>query len=35
VDSLRFERKKAADAQLDAQIRLTLHFRPSADAGQR
>jgi hypothetical protein len=35
IDSLRFERKKAGEAQLDAQIRLTLHFRPSADAGQR
>ena len=34
VDALRFERKKAADAQLDAQIRMTLHFRPVGDAGR-
>ena len=34
VDGLRFERTKAAEAQLDAQIRLTLHFRPHGD-GER
>lgn len=28
IDGLRFERKKIADTQLDAQIRLTLYFRP-------
>ncbi len=31
IDALRFERKKPADAQLDAQLRLTLHFRPASD----
>jgi len=34
VDALRFERKKAGEAQLDAQIRMTLHFRPGGDARQ-
>ena len=34
VDALRFERRKAAEAQLDAQIRLTLHFRPRGDGSQ-
>ncbi len=29
VDALRFERKKAGDPTLDAQLRLTVHFRPS------
>ena len=33
VDALRFERKKIADAQLEAQLRLTLHFRPRDEAG--
>ena len=28
VDGLRFERKKVGETLLDAQIRLTLHFRP-------
>lgn len=32
VDALRFERKQPADTQLEAQLRLTIHFRP-ADAG--
>ena len=32
VEALRFERKRAADAQLDAQVRLTLHVRPPAGA---
>jgi hypothetical protein len=27
VDGLRFERKKAGDAQLEAQVRLTIYFR--------
>jgi len=29
VDGLRFERKKVGDAQLEAQLRVTLFFRPS------
>jgi hypothetical protein len=28
IDALRFERKKVGDAQLDAQVRITLFFRP-------
>lgn len=31
VDALRFERKKSAGALLDAQLRLTLHFRPAEE----
>jgi type II secretion system (T2SS) protein M len=31
IDGLRFERKKAADVQLEAQVRVTLHARPSGD----
>ncbi len=31
VDGLRFERRQAADTQLEAQIRVTLHARPSGD----
>lgn len=31
IDALRFERKKAADAELEAQLRLTLYARPSGD----
>jgi hypothetical protein len=31
LDALRFERKKAADTQLEAQVRVTLHARPSGD----
>ena len=31
LDGLHFERKKAADAQLDAQIRITLHLRPNTE----
>jgi hypothetical protein len=31
LDALRFERKKSADAQLDAQLRLTVHFRPAEE----
>jgi hypothetical protein len=27
LDALRFERKKAADAQLEAQVRLTIYLR--------
>ena len=29
IDGLRFERKKISETQLDAQIRLTLYFRPA------
>lgn len=32
VDALRFERRKAADTQLEAQVRVTLHARPSGEA---
>jgi hypothetical protein len=28
IDSLRFERKKAAESELEAQLRLTFHIRP-------
>jgi hypothetical protein len=31
IDALRFERRRAADTQLDAQVHLTLHFRPEGD----
>jgi hypothetical protein len=31
IDALRFERKKAADPQIEAQVRLTLHARPSGE----
>lgn len=31
LDALRFERKKALDTQLEAQVRLTLHARPTGD----
>jgi hypothetical protein len=31
IDGLRFERKKAADAQLDAQFRITVHFQPARE----
>ena len=30
IDGLRFERKKISETQLDAQIRLTLYFRPAS-----
>ena len=29
LDALRFERKKAGDPQLEAQLRLTVYFRPA------
>jgi hypothetical protein len=32
IDGLRFERKKVGDTQLEAQIRLTLYFRPAGAA---
>ncbi|OGA53576.1 MAG: hypothetical protein A3F74_27220 [Betaproteobacteria bacterium RIFCSPLOWO2_12_FULL_62_58] len=31
VDALRFERKRVAEAQLEAQVRLTIHFRAPAE----
>jgi hypothetical protein len=31
IDGLRFERKKSADAQLDAQLRITIYFQPAGD----
>jgi hypothetical protein len=31
IDALRFDRKKADEAQLEAQIRLTLYARPTGD----
>jgi type II secretion system (T2SS) protein M len=31
IDALRFERKKAADTQVEAQVRITLHTRPPGD----
>jgi hypothetical protein len=32
IEALGFERKRAADAQLEAQVRITLHVRPSGDS---
>ncbi len=32
IDALRFERKKALDSHLDAQIRLTVHVRPAGES---
>lgn len=32
LEALRFERKKAAETELDAQLRITLHVRPAEDA---
>lgn len=31
IEALRFERKRAADTQLEAQVRVTLHVRPAGD----
>lgn len=31
LDAMRFERKRAADPQLEAQVRLTLYVRPTGD----
>ncbi len=31
LDALRFERKRATDPQIEAQLRMTLHLRPSGD----
>ncbi len=33
IDALRFERKNPGDAQLDAQVRLTVYFRPNNNEG--
>jgi hypothetical protein len=35
VDALRFERKKVGDAQLEGQVRLTIHFRREGDDAPR
>ena len=35
VDALRFERKKTAETQIDAQVRLTIHLRLAGDADTR
>jgi hypothetical protein len=35
VDALRFERKKIAETQVDAQVRLTLYFQPGNDVDTR
>jgi hypothetical protein len=35
LDTLRFERKKAGDTQLEAQVRLTIHFRPDSEEQSR
>ncbi len=32
IDALRFERKKALERQLDAEIRLTIHVRPAGES---
>jgi hypothetical protein len=34
IDALRFERKNAADVKLDAQVRLTVYFRPNNESAQ-
>jgi hypothetical protein len=34
IDALRFERKNAGDVQLDAQVRLTVYFRPNNEGAQ-
>lgn len=31
IDTLRFERRKSGDAQLEAQVRITIYFRASQD----
>ena len=33
IDGLRFERKNPGDAHLDAQVRLTVYFRPNSNEG--
>ena len=32
IEGLRFERKRATDTQLEAQVRVTVHVRPAGDA---
>jgi hypothetical protein len=32
IDALRFERKRAADTQLEAQVRLTIYVRPTGES---
>lgn len=32
IDALRFERKRAADTHIEAQVRLTLHVRPTGES---
>lgn len=34
IDALRFERKSPGDVQLDAQVRLTVYFRPDNEGAQ-
>jgi len=34
IDALRFERKNAGDVQLDAQVRLTVYFRPNNEGAK-
>jgi hypothetical protein len=31
LDTVRFERKKAAEAHIEAQLRMTLHLRPPGE----
>jgi hypothetical protein len=31
LEGLRFERRKAAETELDAQLRITLHLRPTVE----
>jgi len=35
LDALRFERKKAGDTMLEAQLRLTIYFRPDGEESYR
>lgn len=35
IQSLRFERGRAEDSQLDAQVQLTLYFRPDSEGGDK
>jgi hypothetical protein len=35
LDALRFERKKSGDAQLDAQVQLTVYFRSNSEGGNK
>ena len=31
IEGVRFERKRAAETQLEAQVRVTVHVRPAGD----